>query len=502
MLGSCVTAYIAFGGLVGGAVALLGCSSTSGRETGLRTITDQNGPELPEDGNAAQPSHTDVSGTDVEPPGVDDSALDGCAASADFVPLGAIPERYLAYWKILDPRGGYVYWAHEYSGSDVRIDNYRWSASGGIEQLNELLQPPAAAYETQARVNYVSLDGRVFAGLRWSDDITVQEFFRYTPETGAVASDLDPPTLSGDGKVVFGLRDGRPMRWTESGGMTELALPSEMRDWYFPPAQFWSSETGDTLLGVGLSADTGPHVVRWTAAAGWVDLGLLPAGAGAPDSIPLTVSAAGDAIVGTLGNPAGGGSRVFRWTEASGSTDLGALAGLPAEASYEVTHLSADGSVVVGAVQLPGEFTSRVFRWTETLGMQDLMSDSEYLYPSYMSVQGDAVIAQGAGASELRWTQAGGVESLDMDVRAASADGNLLAGARGFDPVFLAVGAEDSAAPSLAELAPPTIVPPDWTDALIGGISADGQLLVGTATNPQGLPEAWLLRRTERCPAR
>lgn len=128
-----------------------------------------------------------------------------------------------------------------------------------------------------------------------------------------------------------------------------------MLDWSFSPAQYWSSETGDTLLGIGVLAGAEAHVVRWTAARGRVNLGLLPEGAAAPAMLAMTASEAGDVIVGTLGNPAEGGRRVFRWTESSGSTQLGALAGLPADASYMMTHLSADGSVVVGSVQIPGQ---------------------------------------------------------------------------------------------------------------------------------------------------
>jgi hypothetical protein len=211
--------------------------------------------------------------------------------------------------------------------------------------------------------------------------------------------------------------DGHLLRWTEGGETTELALPSEMLDWDwdFGSAQYWSSETGDTLLGIGVLAGAEPHVVRWTAAGGWVDLGLLPPGRSERDAPELTVSAAGNAIVGTLSTPAVDDGRIFRWTESSGSTELGVLAGLPPEASYTLNHLSADGRVVVGSVQLPGQPTSHIFRWTEALGMQDLMPGVSDIFPARMSARGDVVIAHGATLATKntrRWTLLGAIASV------------------------------------------------------------------------------------------
>jgi uncharacterized membrane protein len=218
----------------------------------------------------------------------------------------------------------------------------------------------------------------------------------------------------------------------------------------------------------------------------------------------MTASEAGDVIAGTLGNPAGGGSRVFRWTESSGSTELGALAGLPADTSYMVTHLSADGSVVVGSAQTSDLRSARIFRWTEALGMMDLLPGVPDLYPAQMSARGDVVIARGATLASTnthRWTRAGGVQALDLYLRGASTDGNLLVGVRDGQPVIQDFAPSGSAPPSLAQLALPTVVPADWTQAYIDGVSADGHLVFGTALDPQGEREAWLLRRTERCPA-
>jgi uncharacterized membrane protein len=490
-------------------VALLGCSSASDTATGLRTTTDQHGPALPADGSGF--SSTEVSSTEVsvdseEPPAVDGNAVDVCPASADFVPLGVVPEEYNTTWKAVDPRAGYAYWTYEYTGDDVRLDHYRWTASGGVERLLDLLRLPAVTGESRTYLEQVSLDGRVILGSRVTDDdYAALEIFRYAPDTGTVALDFYPRALSQDGQVALDVRGGRPLRWTAQGGATELALPSEMQAWNFDSAQFWSFENGDMLLGAGVLDGAQPHVVRWTAGSGWVNLGLLPEGAGAPERIALTVSEAGDAIVGTLGNPAEGGSRVFRWTESSGSTELGALAGLPADTSYMVTHLSADGSVVVGSAQTGDALASHVFRWTEALGMQDLMPGVADLNPAQMSTLGDVVIAHGATLASTnthRWTRAGGVETLDLYLRGASANGNLLVGARDGQPVILAFDPSGSAPPSLAELAPPTVVPADWTQAYIDYVSADGHLVVGTARDPQGEREAWLLRRVEHCPAR
>ncbi|HKO93858.1 MAG TPA: hypothetical protein VJU61_22045, partial [Polyangiaceae bacterium] len=329
-----------------GVGALLGCSSASERSTGLGTRADLDAPGLPAEGDGAAPARPDVSGMDVpagNEPAEQGSAADACIASAQFVPLGAVPDQYDALWKLLDPHAAYVYWTHEWSGNDVRIEHYRWTAAGGVENVDELLQLPVVEGEILRSVSAVSGDGGVLLASRLLEgQSTRTEAFRYTPETGAVALDFAPRTLSGDGSVALGLREGQLLRWTPEGGTAELALPGEMAEWSLDFAQLWSSESGDTVLGVGVLAGTEPHVLRWSAKVGWVDLGRLPVGAAGPATLGKLLSDAADVIVGTLGNPAEGGSRVFRWTESSGSTLLGALAGLPPEASYVVTHLSQD----------------------------------------------------------------------------------------------------------------------------------------------------------------
>jgi len=123
--------------------------------------------------------------------------------------------------------------------------------------------------------------------------------------------------------------------------------------------------------GTVVAGDVGnpPQAGRWTAATGWVNLGLLPNSSGVTEGLGL--SADGTTIVGYDGNGGCGNNRAFRWTAANGMVELGFAPG----ANYSLAYgVNADGSVLVGDSGVCGGGTTpnRAARWTSTNGWVQL----------------------------------------------------------------------------------------------------------------------------------
>ena len=105
------------------------------------------------------------------------------------------------------------------------------------------------------------------------------------------------------------------------------------------------------------------HAIRYTAAAGMLDLGLLP---GTAQSVAFATSADGSVVVG--GSDDGDTSNAFRWTLAGGTMQsLGELGGNNYARAYAI---SPDGTIVGGAGAFPDG--DHAFVWTATLGIVDL----------------------------------------------------------------------------------------------------------------------------------
>jgi uncharacterized membrane protein len=140
-------------------------------------------------------------------------------------------------------------------------------------------------------------------------------------------------------------------------------------------------------------------------------------------------------VVGTLLGTTDG-NRAFRWTEESGFVNLGILRGGDASLASYAHAVSADGSVVVG------RSGTEPFRWTLESGMVKLAmpdgrpSDSS-AYASAVSDDGSIIAGRLVStiSNVLRWT-ATGVEwiepSLDANVGGMSADGEVIIGTAEF----------------------------------------------------------------------
>jgi len=165
--------------------------------------------------------------------------------------------------------------------------SFRWSASGGTQQL-----------------------GSMTAG-RWSTAVGV----------------------SGDGSVVVGYGNTkdqynneftRAFRWTPTGGMQSIGAISP----YGNSAALAVNSDGSVIVG-----ESGTQAFRWTAETGMVGLGSLPVSCSA-----RAVNADGSVIAGKAGYSA------FRWTAATGMEML--LSDF--DGQILANAMTSDGSIIVG----------------------------------------------------------------------------------------------------------------------------------------------------------
>jgi probable HAF family extracellular repeat protein len=183
------------------------------------------------------------------------------------------------------------------------------------------------------------------------------------------------------------------------------------------------------------------------------DLGTL----GGLTSIAYGVSADGTIVVGTSDN--GTTQDAFLWTGGV-MTDLGSLA---PGAGSSATAISADGHVVVGSsgTGTPGEF--HAFRLVVGGTMTDLGTlGGTISYATAVSANGSVVVGTSttatATAEAFRWTTSSGMKSI----------------------------------PGLLTAAGVNIT--GWTLDTASGVSADGSVVVGSGTDPNGNGQAWLAR--------
>jgi probable HAF family extracellular repeat protein len=189
------------------------------------------------------------------------------------------------------------------------------------------------------------------------------------------------------------------------------------------------SPDGSTLVGSTNNSSGGLYAIRWSAASGLTDLGLLPGGV-ASDARAL--SSDGQVVVG-LADSGSMNWHAFRWTPTGGMVDLGTLGG----AQSYAWGTSADGAVVVGSSDT-ATTPEHAFRWTSAGGMVDLNTlGGDVSYATGVSADGNVVVGAAQLASgeyrPFRWTSGGMVAlgtlgGADAYAMSVSADGNTIAG--------------------------------------------------------------------------
>jgi uncharacterized membrane protein len=241
------------------------------------------------------------------------------------------------------------------TGSDGVLRAFRWTASGGLEDLGTNGGQASMA-------NGINDNGDV-VGQYWSQDGTE---FPFIARRGGVLTDLSGlypemlaiNSINNQGQLTGSTRSGHAFRTLPDGALQEFGT-------YF--------SYGASLNDAGEVAGVGWHdlemvlpqtAFRYSDATGYLDLGALPGGVSGARSINR-----GGVIVGWTGGTATVPARVFRAAPGRPVEDLGVLPGgfLGGNAApYSIN----DSGAVVG--QGDGRFGWSPFLYTDAHGMIDI----------------------------------------------------------------------------------------------------------------------------------
>jgi probable HAF family extracellular repeat protein len=228
------------------------------------------------------------------------------------------------------------------------------------------------------------------------------------------------------------------------------------------------------------------------AAQDVVGLGL---NSGHPGRIPH-VSGDGSIVVGNI--ETGNGVKAFRWSAEKGAVDLSNQNGDPAYLFFAL-DVNGNGSVVVGGgVNINAR--DEAFRWTANTGMLSLgfLSGGSFSGATAVNRDGSVVAGNatdGRGLVAFRWTRAGGMVSLGRlpnsnhhsQARDISGDGSVIVGtavnANGDPEAFRWTATTGMV--GLGFLAGTR----GTTDA--SAVSRDGSVVVGGSTTPQAQAFRW-----------
>jgi hypothetical protein len=265
--------------------------------------------------------------------------------------------------------------------------------------------------------------------------------------------------VSYDGSIIAGrLKGYRAYRWVSGSGITDLG--------YLPGGSAYAeihdmTTDGSFMVGNG-DTPAGNQACYWTQATGFVLLGDLPGGDFS--SVARAVSNSGARIAGWSDSGAGSdpGIEGFYWMQSTGMVPLGFLPGTETDPTREtqVFGISASGSTIVGHSQT---FSKReAFRWTQAGGMESLEAGVTLSGSSAndVSLDGQIVVGQaypgGPGSYAFIWDPTNGIRDIEV----------VLAG----------LGINTG-----------------WQDFFwAGSISDDGQTIAGYGRNASGQQEGWV----------
>jgi uncharacterized membrane protein len=310
-----------------------------------------------------------------------------------------------------------------------------------------------------SRAYAVSADGNVVAG--WCGTLlpspnSLPQPFRWTPEEGMKLLDIEGVYgyvngMSADGNILVGnTSDGigisSAFRWTTEVGFQRMnGVPTDVFS-YATGVSF----DGSAVVG-GIQYSSAPSTGKYEAFLWRSDVGIDFVGEGSGTYFDgWAISGNGTVITGHGHN----GHHAFRWNSTEGLTSLNnSLYGF----QYSVGNaISADGSVVVGYALIPSENYFHPIRWGAdgTVTLLQVPADPEGIVVRAISADGARTI----GSTTL------GASIWDPD------------GLHSLKDVLISEGIDLAG----------------WSPAEALAISPNGRFIVGTATNPSGVTEAFL----------
>jgi probable HAF family extracellular repeat protein len=317
--------------------------------------------------------------------------------------------------------------------------------------------------------------------------------------------DSGASAVSADGSVVVGYgttaQGQQAFRWTQSTGMTSLGnLPDSTLkiNWAYDISADGSVIVGSGDTGAVRSFGEGERGFRWTKESGMAAIGNLD---GLSFNTAWGTSTNGAVVVGD------GGKQAFRWTQNNGMMGLGVLS---SQLKSRAIAVSDDGNVVTGSCWSVENGPEEAFRWTPEGGMQGLgyLSNGPYgtfSFPNAISPDGSVIAGSSSspsGEAPFRWTQNTGMINLGhlpgkttTHPSGVSAFGKIIVGGSFTNPTDGEAFIWDSTnGMRNLKTVLQTIYGLNLTGWILhsaGGISADGNVIVGSGTNPSGQSEAF-----------
>ncbi len=236
-------------------------------------------------------------------------------------------------------------------------------------------------------------------------------------------------SLSSNGKVMAANIGGEIFRWTAAGGFVDLGVGDTFNE------SIGISSDGNTIVTGHMGSDGNTDPARWQQATGWVDLGHPAEGCviGGNWGDAWSVNSDGSIVVGLSWYCPG--AEGFQWTKEGGIVGLGH----PTNASSRATTISADGSTIVGFYEDPVQGFRRPVRWisgSTDIFLGDIAGEAIGVSSDGSQIAGQAADSTGNGRA-FYYTDAGGLVSLgvlsgnktDQSVAVGVSDNGIVIGA-------------------------------------------------------------------------
>jgi probable HAF family extracellular repeat protein len=260
--------------------------------------------------------------------------------------------------------------AGDYEDSNGQYLPWKWTEQEGFSALPTYGVPfmshgaTALNYDGSVIVGYVadpSLDSRTVAA-KWTAT-GIQPLGLLNDGNSSYATDV-----SDDGSAVVGkATDGhnsdaqKAVRWT-AAGIQDLGEMPNNPGWYEARAV---SGDGNVVIGWFDGGNYEAHGFRWTEAGGMTEVARL---SGGHHAMVRDINRDGSVIVGQADDVGDGIYYPIRWTD--GGQTATKLELLPGAGGADALAVNADGSVVVDYASIGTDDVG--FRWTETGGMQSV----------------------------------------------------------------------------------------------------------------------------------